>query len=154
MKAITLSVFLIFVSKLSFGQFKHEQNANGDPLTEIIDPNGMKQGNWNYVDSDNRNFRTESFRDNTLVANTYKHGGVTVDLSAFKQSSIGSYHQKAIKDLAASLASVGNGEIIVLADNSVSVHFYVDKVKQASAIRRVDASVLKNYSLQKTIIFF
>lgn len=154
MKAIILSVSLFFVCNSSFGQFKHEQNANGDPLTEIMDPNGMKQGNWNYMDSNNRNFRTESFRDNTLVSNTYKQAGAPVNLSSFKQSNISSFNQKAIKDLAASLASIGNGEIIVLADNSVSVHFYVDKVKNASAIQQVDASALKKYSLQKTIIFF
>ena len=154
MKAITLSVFLVFAGKLSFGQFKHEQNANGDPLTEIIDPNGMKQGSWNYTDSDNHNFRTENFRDNTLVSNTYKHAGAVVDLSAFRQSNISSFSQKAIRDLAVSLASIGNGEIVVLADNSVHVHFYMDKVKQASAVHTVDASLLKNYSLQKTIIFF
>ncbi len=154
MKAIILSVFLCFVCNLSFGQFKHEQNANGDPLTEIIDPNGMKQGNWNYMDSSNRNFRTESFRDNSLIANTYKQAGTPIDVSAFKQSNISSYSQKPIQDLAASLASIGNGEIIILADNSITVHFYVDKVKQASAVKAVDASVLKNYSLQKTIIFF
>ena len=154
MKAIILSVFLFFVCNLSFGQFKHEQNANGDPLTEIVDPNGMKQGNWNYMDSNNRNFRTESFRDNTLVSNLYKLPGASVDVSSFKQSNISSYSQKPIKDLAASLASIGNGEIVVLADNSITVHFYMDKVKNASAIQQVDAGILKKYSLQKTIIFF
>ena len=154
MKTSILSVFLCFVCNWSFGQFKHEQNAHGDPLTEIIDPNGMKQGNWNYMDSNNRNFRTETFRDNTLVANTYKQAGRLIDLFAFKQSNIGSYSQKPIKDLAASLASIGHGEIIVLADNSITVHFYVDKVINASAMQTADASVLKHYSLQKTIIFF
>lgn len=154
MKAIILSGFLIFVSELSFGQFKHQQNANGDPLTEITDPNGMKQGHWNYTDSQNQNFRTENFQDNTLVSNFYKLPGASVDVSSFKQSNISSYPQKPIKDLAASLSSIGNGEIVVLDDNTVLIHFYVDKVKNASAISRVDASILKKYALQKTIIFF
>jgi hypothetical protein len=154
MKAIILSVFLVFASKFSFGQFKHQQNANGDPLTEIIDPNGMKQGNWNYTDSQNQNFRTENFQDNVLVSNLYKLPGASIDVSSFNQSNISSYSQKPIKDLAASLSFIGNGEIIVLADNTVFIHFYVDKVKHASAISRADASILKKYALQKTIIFF
>lgn len=154
MKAILLSGFLMCICSLSFGQFKHEQNANGDPLTEIIDPNGMKQGDWNYTDSHNRNFRTESFTDNVLVSNSYKAATGPLDLSSFRQTNIGSFNQKSIKDLAASLSAIGNGEIVILADNTVSIHFYIDKVKNASAVPRADATILKNYSLQKTIIFF
>ena len=154
MKAIILSVFLMFACKLSFGQFKHEQNANGDPVTEIMDPNGMKQGNWNFTDYRNQNFRTESFKDNTLVSNLYKLPGTSVDVSSFKQSNISSYSHKAIKDLAASLASIGHGEILVLADNTVLLHFYIDQVKNASEMAKADAGILKTYSLQKTIIFF
>jgi hypothetical protein len=154
MKTIILSVFLFFVCNLSFGQFKHEHNANGDPLTEIMDPNGMKQGNWNFTDSQNRNFRTEHFKDNTLVSNLYKLSGAFVDVSSFKQSNISSFRQKAIQDLAASLATIGHGEIVILADNTAAIHVYVDKIKNASALSKVDVSVLKTYSLQKTIIFF
>ena len=154
MKAVTTTLFLLFLSLCSFGQFKHQQNASGDPLTEIIDPNGMKQGNWNYTDSQDHNFRTENFKDNVLVSNLYKLPGASVNVASFRQSNIGSFHQKAIKDLAVSLSAAGSGEIIILADNSMFVHFYVDKIKNRSAISGINATVLKNYSLQQSIIFF
>lgn len=154
MRAITATLFLLFFSLCSFGQFKHQQNANGDPLTEIIDPNGMKQGNWNYTDSRDQNFRTENFKDNILVSNMYKLPGASVDVASFRQSNISSFQQKAIKDLAKSLSAAGSGEIIILADNSVLVHIYADKIKNRSAISGINADVLKNYSLQQSIIFF
>lgn len=154
MRAITTSLVVLLLSLQSFGQFRHQQNANGDPLTEIIDPNGMKQGHWNYTDAQGHNFRTEKFQDNVLVSNLYKSLGTSVDVTSFKQNDIGSFKQKAIKDLAASLAAAGNGEIIVLDDNSIFVHFYEDKVRNRSAMNGINASVLKNYSLQQSIIFF
>jgi hypothetical protein len=144
----------MFVCNFAFGQFRHEQNASGDPLTEIMDPNGMKQGNWNYMDSDNHAFRTERFKDNTLSSNVYKTLGTSVDVVAFKQAKINSYTQKEIKDLAASLAAIGNGEIIVLDNNTIFIHFYFDRIKNKAAIAKVKVDNLKKYSLQKTIIFF
>ena len=114
----------------------------------------MKQGNWNYVDSDNHTFRTESFKDNTLVSNLYKTNAKSVDVSAFKQKNIKSFNQKGIKDLAATLSKIGNGEIIILADNSISIHFYYDKLRSKPAIDKISTAELKNHALQQTILFF
>lgn len=154
MRTFILSVYLIFTCNVVFGQFRHEQNASGDPLTEIMDPNGMKQGNWNYIDSQGHVFRTEHFQDNTLSSNLYKMPGASVDVKAFKQTNITGYSQKEIKDLAARLSSIGNGEILVLADNTVFIHFYFDRIKNKAAIAKVNVDNLKKYALQKTIIFF
>lgn len=154
MKAILFSLTLFFLTTTCFGQFKHEQNSSGDPLSEIMDPNGMKQGNWNYVDADNHAFRTESFKDNVLVSNLYKTNAKPVDVSTFKQKNISGFNQKEIKDLATTLSAIGNGEIVVLADNTVSIHFYFDRVKNKAAMAGVKVDNLKKYALQKTIIFF
>ncbi|MES2133983.1 MAG: hypothetical protein V4506_16645 [Bacteroidota bacterium] len=154
MKTILFSLTLFFLTTTCFGQFKHEQNSSGDPLSEKMDPNGMKQGNWNYMDSNNSNFRTENYKDNTLVSNLYKANAKSVDVSAFKQKNINSFSQKEIKDLATTLSAIGNGEIVILNDNTVSIHFYFDKIKNKAAIAGVKVDNLKKYALQKTIIFF
>lgn len=154
MNTFFYTVAFLLISFCSFGQFKHVQNANGDPLTEIVDPNGMKQGNWNYTDAEGHNFRTEVYRDNVLVSNRYMLPGASVDVMSFKQRNIADFTQKVIKDLATSLTKAGNGEIIVLEDNSVFVYFYHDKVRSQAAMKEIDASVLKNYALQQSIIFF
>lgn len=153
MKA-TLLFTLLFLSFHTFAQFRHEQSANGNPLTEIIDPTGMKQGDWNYIDSDNRHFRTERFKDHVLVSNLYKTALASADLSGYQQKRLSDFSQQPLKDLAQSLAAIGHGEIIVLEDKRVFIHFYYDQVKQAAAIAGVNADILKKYPLQKTIIFF
>lgn len=154
MKTILFSLTLFFLTTTCFGQFKHEQNSGGDPLSEIMDPNGMKQGSWNYVDSNNSNFRTENYKDNVLVSNLYKIPAKPVDVSTFTQKNISGFNQKEMKDLAATLSAIGNGEIVILADNTVSIHFYFDRIKNKAAIAGVKLDNLKKYALQKTIIFF
>lgn len=154
MKTILFSLSLFFLTTTCFGQFKHEQNSSGDPLSEIMDPNGMKQGSWNYVDSNNSNFRTENYKDNVLVSNLYKTNTKPVDVSTFKQKNISGFNQKEMKDLATTLSAIGNGEIVILADNTVFIHFYFDRIKNKAAIAGVKLDNLKKYALQKTIIFF
>lgn len=138
----------------SYAQFLHQQNAQGDPLTEIVDPNGMKQGSWNFVDVDGHNFRTEMYRDHVLTANLYKLPGASVDVAAYRQRKISELQQKQIRDLAATLAGIGHGEILILDDNSVFLHVYVGQLKDRQAMEGVDLSVLKAYSLQRSIILF
>jgi len=144
-----ISAIFLFSNQL-FCQFKHEQNSSGDPVTEIIDFAQMKQGNWNYVDSNNSIFRVETFKDNELISNTYKN----IDVSKYKQKNINTYTQKPIKDLMAKLNLMGNGEIIVTDDNQVFIHFYFNKIKSTPDVKGLSINELKKYSLQKTIIFF
>jgi hypothetical protein len=151
---LLISVLFLFSSQL-FCQFKHEQNSSGDPITEIVDFSQMKQGNWNYVDSDNHIYRIETFKDNELVSNTYKtNTNKTIDLIKYKQKNINTYTQKPIKDLMAKLNLMGNGEIIVTDDNQVFIHFYFNKIKSTPDVKGLSINELKKYSLQKTIIFF
>jgi hypothetical protein len=155
MRAILfISTIFLFNSQL-FCQFKHEQNSSGDPITEIIDFSQMKQGNWNYVDLNNSIFRVETFKDNELVSNIYKmNSSKTIDVSKYKQKNINMFTQKNMKDLMAKLNLMGNGEIIITDDNQVFIHFYFNKVKSTPDFKSLSITDLKNYSLQKTIIFF
>ncbi len=154
MKSIGFSLILFFLSAHTFGQFKHLQNAGGDPVTEITDPTQMKQGNWNYFDSNNYNFRTENYKDNTVVSNVYKTPDKPVNVAGYKQKVITSFTQKPIKELAAKLSKIGNGEIIIMEDNTVFIHFYYDRIKSAATVDAVNTDDLKKYALQKTILFF
>jgi uncharacterized protein YuzE len=61
-------LFLSFCfSTLPFSaQHKTLKSSNGDALTEIIDANSMKQGEWIYYDSNDKVIRKEVYKDNEI----------------------------------------------------------------------------------------
>lgn len=150
---ILITLFLLHNFNL-FSQYKHEVNNNGDPLSEIIDVNQMKQGDWKFINSNNINFRTETYKDNTLITNTIFLNSKKIDVKNYKIKNINFYTQKTIKDLALELSKIGNGEIIILEDNTIFINYYYDRIKSNSQIGEINLNELKKYSLQKTIIFF
>ncbi|MEX1192702.1 MAG: hypothetical protein WEA99_12075 [Brumimicrobium sp.] len=77
MKRILLLNSIIFLSGIMFSQElcqisakKPEFNANGDPITNIIDHNGAKQGQWYYQDYKKETVLKQNF-NNHKCENTY-----------------------------------------------------------------------------------
>ncbi len=66
-----LMIIVLFVFNSTLAQFKTTFDINGDPLSEIIDPLNMKQGEWNYYDINNTLFKQEVYKDNELILRKY-----------------------------------------------------------------------------------
>ena len=71
MKKKLLIIIALFVFNSTLAQFKTTFDINGDPLSEIIDPLNMKQGEWNYYDINNTLFKQEVYKDNELILRKY-----------------------------------------------------------------------------------
>lgn len=71
MKKKLLIIITLFVFNSTLAQFKTTFDINGDPLSEIIDPLNMKQGEWNYYDINNTLFKQEVYKDNELILRKY-----------------------------------------------------------------------------------
>lgn len=151
---IFVSFFLIFFCNVLFGQFKFLKSQTGDPITEIIDPSQMKQGEWKYFDSHGVNFRTEIFKDDKLLSNTLREASHNYDVKNFTELDFNSMKGKEIELLKSKLLQYGNGEVIIFDNSTMYIHFYFDKLKVKSPENGVDLSTLKKLNLKKSIIKF
>lgn len=86
-----LAVFLLFYQSL-FAQDMPPESAknpitdiNGDPLTNILDPNGFQQGDWYYTDLDNNDLVRKSFENSNCSATHYKYNGNWVNANQWEQ---------------------------------------------------------------------
>ena len=83
-----LLVCCLFLSTISLSQNIVDEaakepirNQNGDPTTNIIDPNGSRQGDWFYVDHLGNDVIKQSFTNNTLQSTYVKMNSEWVKVS-------------------------------------------------------------------------
>ena len=139
---------LVFLSIMTFSlmasaQFKTEYHENGNPKTEIIDANGMKQGTWNYYDFNDKLVRIEKFKDNQLVKRTSIVNGVELDTKLFSVVEIKTPTN--FPDVE-TIIQQSNGEIIIDEQGNIqSIHFYsLPSLSNKSDITIVLSSFIEN----------
>jgi hypothetical protein len=150
---LALLPLFLFFSQRSFAQFKNTFAPNGNPTTQIIDASGMKQGNWNYYDTGDKVFRTEMYTDNVLTGSKYFHKGTATDMIGFQYRQLSQLSSAAIDFITKKIQTVGSGELIILPDGSVHLHFYLDKLK-AKVPQDISLDVVKQLALKSSIIKF
>lgn len=76
-----LTIYLIAITGISFSQTPTEKSYvppilqdNGSPSTNIIDPNGAKQGIWYYSDYTGETCFLQWFKDHELIESFVKTG--------------------------------------------------------------------------------
>ena len=115
-------ILLVIIPGSLFAQFKTEYHENGDPKTEIIDANGMKQGTWNYYDFNDKLIRIEKFKDNQLIKRTSIVNGAELDTKLFSIVEINAPTN--FPDVE-TIIQQSNGEIIIDEQGNIqSIHFY------------------------------
>lgn len=144
---------LFFFAQHSFGQFKNTFASNGNPTTQIIDASGMKQGLWNYYDAGNRVFRTEIYTDHVLTKSIYLLNGSELNIMGYRNLQLSELSPKAIDFVVKQLQPVGKGELIILQDGSVHLHFYLDKLK-GTVPWQINLDAVKQAALNSSIIKF
>lgn len=150
------SIFLLllfFFAQQSFGQFKNTFASNGNPTTQVIDASGMKQGHWNYYDTGNQVFRTEVYTDNILTKSIYFLNGSELDIMGYRDLQLSELNPKVIDFIIKQLQPVGKGELIILQDGSVHLHFYLDKLK-AKVPSTINLDPVKQEALKSSTIKF
>jgi hypothetical protein len=60
-------------------------NTVGDPITNIIDPDGMKQGIWFYTDINQVNLLRKHYSNNLCTQTDYAVNGIWVNAVNFEQ---------------------------------------------------------------------
>ncbi|KJS07613.1 MAG: hypothetical protein VR77_00010 [Flavobacteriales bacterium BRH_c54] len=115
-------ILLVIIPSSLFAQFKTEYHQNGDPKTEIIDADGMKQGTWNYYDFNDNLVRIEKFKDNQLIKRTSIVNEIELDTKNFSIVEINApSNLSEIKKI----INQSDGEIIIDEQgNILSIYFY------------------------------
>lgn len=149
----TLLPLLIFFTQTSFGQFKNTYSTNGNPTTQIIDASGMKQGSWNYFDSNDQLFRTETYSDNVLTKNAFLLAGSEINIMGFRNVQLSELSSEAINFITKNLQPFGNGELIIVEDNSVYLYFYLDKLKK-KVPANINLGPIKQLMFKNSILKF
>lgn len=120
---LVITIVLMLITFLSQAQFKTTYEENGNPKTEVIDANSMKQGFWNYYDFKNNLVRVEEYKDNQLIKRTSIVNGTELDTKSFAVVEINNT-PSSLSEIKTILQEL-DGEIII--DNQgaiLSVYFY------------------------------
>jgi hypothetical protein len=153
MRYYAILPFLIFFTQHAFAQFKNTYAPNGNPTTQIIDASGMKQGNWNYYDTDDRIYRIESYTDHVLTKSIYLLNGSEISMMNYQSLQLSELSPKAIDFITKKLQTIGSGELILLQDGSVHLHFYLNKLK-TKIPSDLSLEPVKQLALKNSIIKF
>lgn len=82
---ILLPLILFPLLPFSFlAQHRTEKSSNGNPLTDIIDANSMKQGKWIFYDYDDNIIRTEVYKDHELQSRSILIQGKEIDATHYQ----------------------------------------------------------------------
>jgi antitoxin component YwqK of YwqJK toxin-antitoxin module len=133
-------ILLVIIPSSLFAQFKTEYHQNGDPKTEIIDADGMKQGTWNYYDFNDNLIRIEKFKDNQLIKRTSIVNGIEFDTQSFSIIEINVPSN--LLEIETTIQQ-SDGEIIIDEQgNILSIYFY----SLASSLNKNDITIaLSNF---------
>lgn len=115
-------------------QFKTTYNQNGDPLTEIIDEDGMKQGDWMFYDLKGNLYKKESYSDNNLVHKTHIINNIEVNSLNFKEEKLQIPSQN-ISDF-----NYVSGEYIIDSKNGLESLFFYKK----DLAKNIDVNKVEN----------
>lgn len=117
--------FLLFLAVIAvsdcYAQFKTTYNQNGDPLTEIIDDIGMRQGDWFYYDVNNKIYKKEKYLDNNLIYKVHIINSVEVSTLDFKEVGLNIPDDRLIE-----LSNI-TGEFIIDSKSGLESLFYYKK---------------------------
>lgn len=148
-------ILLVIIPSSLFAQFKTEHHQNGDPKTEIIDADGMKQGTWNYYDFNDNLVRIEKFKDNQLIKRTSIVNEIELNTKKF---SIVEINAPSNLSEIETIIQQSDGEIIIDEQgNILSIYFY----SLPSSLNKNDTTIaLSNFiksnyaSTKNTILTF
>jgi hypothetical protein len=77
-------LLLLVLLPFSFlAQHRTEKSSNGNPLTDIVDANSMKQGKWIFYDYDDNIIRTEVYKDHVLQSRNIVIQGKEIDATNY-----------------------------------------------------------------------
>lgn len=137
--------FLAFSHEL-FAQFQTKYTEFGNPLTEIIDANMMRQGEWFYYDSNGELIRKEEYKDHLLMSSILiaKTEAAVQDLTQFEVVEISNQ----------SLNSLAHGEIIYDNDgNFAYAYFYMHSPESQISLDKIRTNLEKIKPNRKSVIF-
>ncbi|MES2800422.1 MAG: hypothetical protein V4638_10440 [Bacteroidota bacterium] len=91
---IILTITLLISGLFCFGQNFPEvafvpttTNSNGDPLTNIVDPNGARQGQWLFKNVDNTSSFMQEYSNNELINSSLLFENNWLNINVFIQNS-------------------------------------------------------------------
>lgn len=115
MKAF-LTLILLGCTTL-YGQFRTTYNSNGDPLTDIVDESGMRQGTWLYYDHTDKLIRKEVYDQNKLKSRVHFVDQQTLETTHFQveQLTVPAQHQTKLQKL----RKEASGEILLDGESKV-----------------------------------
>lgn len=117
-------------------QFKTTFNQNGDPLTEIIDADGMKQGDWLFHDIKGNLYKKETYSDHNLVHKTHIISNIEFNTLNFKEARLN------IPTESSSYFNNVSGEYIIDAEKGLeNLFFYKKDVSKDIDINKIKSIV-------------
>ena len=93
------------------GQFNTAYNDNGDPITEIIDASGMRQGVWSYYNDKGQIIRREEYQDHKLLKRVHYLDDKEVETTHFIESTLSVDDQLTAK--LSKLKTEMSGEVVI-----------------------------------------
>jgi hypothetical protein len=121
MKTILLFVFLTIPYLTFFSQHRTSYTSNGDPQSEIIDPDNMKQGTWSYYDYMGSNIRLETYKDNVLLTRESFTSISKVNTIEYREIPMNTVFLSEIKKIEPTCS----GEFLINEDGEIlTIHFY------------------------------
>jgi|GEM_PF-2937273 len=151
-----MRIFLFLIGMLvgaaGFSQFNTSYNINGDPLSEIIDDSGMRQGKWIYYDFQEKKYKEENYKDNKLISQNHFVKGEIVNSIHYEQVKveIPNKYLKVFENI--------SGEYVFINSNDKEFSFYyeVDKSSEYSKeylIEIIEELIFSKYSNFEGVIF-
>ncbi|PCJ85725.1 MAG: hypothetical protein COA57_07100 [Flavobacteriales bacterium] len=110
MKPLVLLLIGFFPLIVS-AQFRTTHNHNGDPLSEIVDESEMRQGSWNYYNSEDKLIRAETYSNNQLLSRTHFINKKEINTVGFSESQLFSQSGNSLE--VELLLELSSGEVIV-----------------------------------------
>lgn len=98
-------------------------------------------------------FRIETYTDHVLTKSVYLLNGTEIDLMGYQELQLSQLNAQAIDLITKKLQPAGKGELVILQDGSVHLHFYLDKAK-GKAPADINLDPVKQLTLTRSIIKF
>lgn len=147
MKIKILIIGVILSSfNISYAQFDTQYNESGDPLTEKIDMNMMKQGKWLYYDQYHTLIKVENYNENELTETTIVKSQNKIDVTDYSVIHLNN------SELGTNL----HGEV-VFDENGIKIvsYFYLGNSGNNNLLLQIEEKLVSlNYRKNKTIFQF
>ena len=145
MKSILLFTFLTIPYLNFYSQHQTTFNSNGDPLSEIIDADNMKQGTWNLYNSNGDIIRVEKYKDNQLLSRESLVSKTMLNTVKYRCIPIKVTFHNEIKQIDSNCT----GEFLINESGDIiSIHFYAHSDENTQKV--ISDKILSSYETKFT----